>query len=105
LLPFLDEDITVSCAVAGNLMLFVYATLLGYISFKTGFNFHLVAKRSFGNKGYIFTSFILSVLVLGWFAVQSDMFGVLLQTTILARLSLFAAKFVKFWKIFEFAKT
>ncbi|MCP4267493.1 MAG: cytosine permease [Candidatus Brocadiaceae bacterium] len=69
--------------LAGNLMLFVYSTLLGYISFKTGLNFPLVAKRAFGTKGYIIVSFILSALVLGWFAVQSDMFGHLLQATVL----------------------
>ena len=69
---------------AGNCLLFVYSTLLGLISFETGLNFPLVAKRAFGTRGYVFASFILSGLVLGWFAVQSDMFGVLLQTTVLA---------------------
>lgn len=69
---------------AGNLMLFLYSTLIGYISFKSGLNFSLVAKRAFGEKGFVYASMFLSLLVLGWFAVQADLFGVLLQKSILS---------------------
>lgn len=67
--------------VIGNFLLFAYSTGLGIISFRTGLNFSLVAQRSFGTKGYLFASFILSGLVLGWFAVQADMFGFLLASS------------------------
>lgn len=80
--------------IAGNSLLFIYATLLGFISFKTGLNFHLVAKRSFGTKGYIFASFLLSSLVLGWFAVQADMFGALLHITLLESVPRWGITFV-----------
>ncbi len=68
--------------IIGNSLLFIYSTLLGIISYRSGLNFPLVAQRSFGSKGYIVASFILSALVLGWFAVQADMFGFLLSTTV-----------------------
>jgi cytosine permease len=65
----------------GNLLLFLYSTGVGIISFRTGLNFSLVAQRSFGRKGYLLASLVLSALVLGWFAVQADMFGYLLATS------------------------
>lgn len=67
----------------GNFLLFIYSTALGIISYRSGLNFALVAQRAFGSKGYMLASLILSGLVLGWFAVQADMFGYLLNTAIL----------------------
>lgn len=61
--------------VIGNLLLFAYVGLLSANAAHTGLNFSLQAARTFGTKGYIVCSALLSTLVIGWFAVQTGLVG------------------------------
>lgn len=61
--------------VIGNLIMFGYVGLLGILSAKRGYNFALQASTTFGKKGYMLGSGLLSTLVVGWFAVQTGMTG------------------------------
>ncbi|BCL80895.1 cytosine permease [Ktedonobacteria bacterium brp13] len=60
----------------GNLLLFAYVGLLSVLGAKSGLNFALQASRTFGKKGYMVSSALLSTLVVGWFAVQTGLTGV-----------------------------
>jgi cytosine permease len=62
--------------VVGNLILFGYVGLLSVLSTKKGYNFGLQAAVTFGKKGSILVSGLLSTLVIGWFAVQVGLTGV-----------------------------
>jgi len=54
--------------VAGNLILGVYAALLGYIAGETGLNTVLMARFSFGSIGSRWVDFILGFTQIGWYA-------------------------------------
>ncbi|GMK43461.1 cytosine permease [Paenibacillus glycanilyticus] len=60
----------------GNVLLFAYVGLLSMLGAKDGNNFSLQASRTFGRKGYMVSSALLSTLVIGWFAVQTGLTGV-----------------------------
>ncbi|MCM3631118.1 cytosine permease [Paenibacillus glycanilyticus] len=62
--------------VLGNVLLFAYVGLLSMLGARDGNNFSLQASRTFGRKGYIVSSALLSTLVIGWFAVQTGLTGV-----------------------------
>ncbi|HEY4387460.1 MAG TPA: cytosine permease [Ktedonobacteraceae bacterium] len=62
--------------IIGNLLLFAYVGLLSMLGAKTGLTFALLATRTFGKKGYMVSSALLSTLVVGWFAVQTGLTGV-----------------------------
>ncbi|MBO7748541.1 cytosine permease [Paenibacillus sp. MWE-103] len=62
--------------VLGNALLFAYVGLLSALGAKDGHNFSLQASRTFGRKGYMVSSALLSTLVIGWFAVQTGLTGV-----------------------------
>lgn len=64
----------------GNALLFVYVGMLSGLGAKTGFNFSLQASRTFGRKGYIVCSALLSTLVIGWFAVQTGLVGASMES-------------------------
>lgn len=59
----------------GNLFMLAYVGILGVMSTKTGYNFALQASTTFGRKGYVVASGLLSSLVIGWFAVQTGLTG------------------------------
>lgn len=59
----------------GNLVLFAYVGLLSILSTKKGYNFGLQASVTFGRKGSILVSGLLSTLVIGWFAVHVGLTG------------------------------
>ncbi|MCI2422320.1 cytosine permease [Saccharopolyspora sp. K220] len=61
--------------VIGNLLLFGYVGLLSALAASRGENFSLQAARTFGSRGYVVCSALLSTLVLGWFAVQTGLVG------------------------------
>ena len=61
--------------LVGNLILFSYVGLLGMLSAKKGYNFALQSAITFGKKGSIIISGLLSTLVIGWFAVQTGLTG------------------------------
>src|SRR5215468_9967918 len=54
--------------IIGNLMMFAYVRALG-------------ASIVFGRKGYVFSSGLLSTLLLGWYAVQTGITGNLISST------------------------
>lgn len=59
----------------GNLIMLAYVGTLGVMSTMSGYNFALQASTTFGRKGYVFASGLLSSLVIGWFAVQTGLTG------------------------------
>lgn len=59
----------------GNLLLFAYVGTLGALATKKGYNFGLQASITFGRKGSIIVSGLLSTLVIGWFAVHVGLTG------------------------------
>jgi len=67
--------------IIGNLMMFAYVGALGALGTKKGMNFALIASIVFGSKGYVFSSGLLSTLLLGWYAVQTGITGNLISST------------------------
>ena len=67
--------------VIGNLIMLAYVGLLGLLGARTGMNFGLIASRVFGKKGFVLASGLLSVLLLGWYAVQTGITGALVSST------------------------
>lgn len=66
--------------IVGNLLMFAYVGSLGVLGTARGHNFALLASASFGRKGYVFASGLLSTLLLGWYAVQTGITGNLMHT-------------------------
>jgi cytosine permease len=58
----------VSLIIVGNLILGIYAALLGYIAAKTGLNTVLMSRFSFGNVGSRWVDFLLGFTQIGWYA-------------------------------------
>lgn len=67
--------------VLGNLLMFGYVASLGLLGTNRGMNYPLLASIVFGRKGYVFSSALLSTLLLGWYAVQTGITGNLVATT------------------------
>lgn len=65
----------------GNLVLFAYVGTLSYLAGKTGLNFAMQARKTFGSRGYIITSAFLSTVVIGWYAFQTGLTGTIINTT------------------------
>jgi cytosine permease len=63
----------------GNLVLFGYVGALSYIAGRSGLNFALQAKRTFGSRGYAVASCFLSTIVIGWYAFQTGLTGATLN--------------------------
>ena len=57
--------------ISGNVILFVYASALGYASGKWGLNFPLTVRAVFGGRGSVIPIVILAVLVTGWFSFHT----------------------------------
>ncbi len=70
----------VGLIVIGNLILGLYAALLGYIAGKTGLSTVLMARFSFGNVGSRWVDFILGFTQIGWYAWGSALMAQLLNT-------------------------
>jgi cytosine permease len=66
--------------VIGNLLMFAYVGALGCLGTVRGLNFALLASATFGRKGYVLASGLLSTLLLGWYAVQTGITGNLIHT-------------------------
>jgi len=64
----------------GNLALFLYVGALSALGAKSGFNFALLARTTFGARGYVIASGLLATLVVGWFTVQTGLTAVSLNT-------------------------
>jgi cytosine permease len=70
----------VGLIVIGNLILGLYAALLGYIAGETGLTTVLMARFSFGNVGSRWVDFILGFTQIGWYAWGSALMATLLNT-------------------------
>ncbi len=65
--------------VLGNFLLFALVSSIGAVGARTGMNFALLASSVFGKRGYVAASGLLSLLILGWFAVQVGFTGNILH--------------------------
>lgn len=65
-----------SAMIIGNAFLGVYCGILGYIGQKTGLTLDLLAHRSFGDKGSLLPSALISFTQIGWFGVGVAMFAI-----------------------------
>lgn len=63
----------------GNLALFLYVGGLSALGAKSGYNFALLARTTFGARGYVMASGLLSTIVVGWFTVQTGLTAVSLN--------------------------
>jgi cytosine permease len=70
----------VSLILIGNLILGLYAALLGYIAGETGLTTVLMARFSFGNVGSRWVDFILGFTQIGWYAWGSALMAELLNS-------------------------
>lgn len=64
----------------GNLALFLYVGGLSALGAKSGYNFALLARTTFGARGYAVASGLLATIVVGWFTVQTGLTAVSLHT-------------------------
>lgn len=67
--------------IVGSLALFAYVGLLGEWGFRSGKSFAQIAHETYGSRGYRIISGVLSLLVLGWFAINTAMPAEILATT------------------------
>ncbi|MDR2310261.1 MAG: cytosine permease [Brucellaceae bacterium] len=65
--------------ITGNILLFLLVSVIGAVGARTGMNFALLASNVFGRRGYVAASGLLSLLILGWFAVQVGFTGNILH--------------------------
>ena len=54
--------------LAGNLLLGIYAAILGYIAARSGMNTALMSRYAFGDMGSKLSDFILGFTQIGWYA-------------------------------------
>lgn len=67
--------------IVGSLALFGYVGLLGEWGFRSGKSFAQIGHEVYGARGYRVISGLLSLLVLGWFAINTAMPAEILATT------------------------
>ncbi|MDX1301428.1 cytosine permease [Photobacterium sp.] len=65
----------VASILAGNLLLCLIVGTLSWLAGSTGMSFAMTAQRTFGKKGYWIVSGMLSVVVVGWFALMVGLTG------------------------------
>lgn len=65
----------VTAILVGNLLLCLVIGSLSYLAGKTGENFAISAKKTFGQRGYIAVSGLLATVVIGWFALMVGLTG------------------------------
>lgn len=66
----------------GNTMLAIYAGLIGAAGAKHGVSTTLLARHAFGRGGAKVISIICAATLLGWYAVQTGLFGEMIHTSI-----------------------
>ncbi|MBU2720210.1 hypothetical protein HF563_12700 [Acidithiobacillus ferridurans] len=59
--------------ILGSIIMFIYVGTLGEIGWKEGRSFAQIAEAVFGRNGYRIIAGLLSVLVLGWFTINTAM--------------------------------
>lgn len=69
-----SDLVTATAAIVlGSVMMFFYVGLLGEIGWKERRSFSQIAQTIFGKFGYVLIAGLLSVLVLGWFTINTAM--------------------------------
>ena len=61
--------------ILGNIFLSLIAIGMSYIASKTGLTFALITRYSFGNQGSRIVSLFSPIVNLGWYIVQSAVYG------------------------------
>ena len=69
----------ITAVLMGNLILGIYTGLLSYTASKTNLSTHLLSRYSFGERGSMLPSFLLSITQVGWFGVGVAMFAIPVQ--------------------------
>ena len=77
--------------ILGNLFLFFYVGLLSQLAQKSGYNFAMLCRTTFGSRGFSIASGLLSTLVIGWFTVQTALVAVNVNLAFGWNLALWAA--------------
>lgn len=77
--------------ILGNLFLLFYVGFLSRLAQKSGFNFPLLCRTTFGSKGFSIASGLLATIVIGWFTVQTALVAVNVNTAFGWNLALWAA--------------
>lgn len=68
-------DGIVSATIIGNLFLSVIGVLVSIIACRTGLTFALLTRYTFGRKGSRVASLIVPLVNIGWYTIQSAVFG------------------------------
>ena len=63
----------------GNILLGFYAACLSYIGSYTGLSTYMLARHSFGSKGFWLPSVIIGLIQIGWFGIGIAIFAVLIH--------------------------
>lgn len=61
--------------ILGNIFLTIIAVAMAIISCKTGLTFALITRYSFGNRGSRLASFFVPIVNIGWYTIQSAVYG------------------------------
>ena len=75
----------------GNFFLLFYVGFLSQLAQKSGYNFAMLCRTTFGSRGFSIASGLLSTLVIGWFTVQTALVGVNVNIAFGWNLALWAA--------------
>ena len=70
---------TLGALLCGNGVLALYVGALSAIAGRTGLNFAMQARRTFGSKGFAIASGFLATIVVGWYAFQTGLTGATLH--------------------------
>ena len=70
---------TLAALLCGNAVLALYVGALSAIAGRTGLNFAMQARRTFGTKGFAIASGFLATIVVGWYAFQTGLTGATLH--------------------------
>jgi cytosine permease len=62
--------------VLGNLFLLFYVGFLSQLAQRSGYNFAMLCRTTFGSRGFSIASGLLSTIVIGWFTVQTALVAV-----------------------------
>ena len=65
--------------LCGNAILALYVSALSWIAGRTGLNFAMQARRTFGTRGFAVASGFLATIVVGWYAFQTGLTGATLH--------------------------
>ncbi len=70
---------TLGALLCGNAVLALYVGALSGVAGRTGLNFAMQARRTFGSKGFAVASGFLATVVIGWYAFQTGLTGATLH--------------------------